>query len=99
MAGRSPFYKSPWFFLIIIGIILILIGVIIRLATKKSTTGFWVILLGGVFFFILGIILFIVWTIQPSKQKKLEQEAQKNQLAHVGASFVQKFNDFTGDTD
>jgi len=76
MGYRSSPVKSAWLWLIIIGIVIILISVIIRLAQKKFTNLFWGTLAVGAFFFILGIVLLIFWIRKPNKEDSVKEQAK-----------------------
>lgn len=76
MGYRSSPVKSPWLWLIIIGIIIILIAAIIRLAAKETNTAFWVALLLGGVLFILGIVLLVFWIRKPKKEDTVKEQAK-----------------------
>lgn len=89
-SGAGPhkkiFYKEPWFWVFIAGIVLIVIAIIIRAVQQKSNELFWITISLGVLLAFIGIILFVVWTIHPSKQAKIEKMAAESTSQHLMAT-------------
>jgi magnesium-transporting ATPase (P-type) len=68
-----------WFWILVVSVIFIIIAIIIRGVSKTSDFWFWMLISVGILGVFIGIILLIEWTMQPSKQAKLEKMAKEMQ--------------------
>ena len=80
---KKHILKEPWFWVIIVGIILVVIGIIIRVIQKKSTELFWITISLGALLVFIGLILLVVWTSHPTKQAKIEKMATETSAQHL----------------
>ena len=74
---KQPVYKTIWFWLLIIAVIIIILAIVVKLVQSVTNALFWILIVVGVIAFFVAIILMIVWLMQPSKQKKIENISEQ----------------------